>query len=244
MSAAELQRAIARLIRRPEDFRKADYESFAATFNLNAQERRQLDALKVDPKVVKYGRIMRGARWEGIVRRLKILPEFIDRDLLEEIAYTAFEATAETVRAQYFPIRFLEFLRDDLRARTRLQRAAPPFIFDLVHYEHAQMLFHRQALDTALLPEGRRLAHRCFVVQKFEYDVLASIVSGHPRKNPPTQRPCQVLFLGSLAIPRFRTFEIDAATAAFLEDGAAGPDLPQSYDELVSIGLCRKASSH
>ena len=257
MSASSFQNALALLIRRPDDHRGEAWPEYAAAFRLTPLEMRQLQELAADPAVAKFGRIMRGGRYESLKRQVKLLGHFLPDALIKELVEEHFEPGAAQVSAHTYPADFMAFLRDDPKMRARLSDAGPPFIADLVAFEHAQLLFRRQLMDTtAPLPGPTMLRHRCFQLLALGHDIpgmLREASDGRELSDvTPVARAVKILLLGDLAVPTCRTFEIDMTVWTFLADqerasrdgiAATGP-LPAQWADLVAIGLLKQPPQH
>jgi hypothetical protein len=246
MSIASFQNALALLIRLPEANRsEGTTETFLASFELSQTEIGQLRALASDPLVQKFGRIMRGARFEGLVRQLKILGKLLPHELIERIDQLDFEPTAAKTTARFYPLSFCEWLLETPKALAAIENVLGEITRDIVKYEHAQLLFRRQVLDRNVPTPGTSLLkHLCFQIIRTEFDVAEFLKSRNLSRHS-EQQP--ILFIGELEVPDFRTFAINETMAQALEKLRTAfpftPDLTAdemtSLQELVAVKLIK-----
>ena len=261
MSAVEFQKALALLIRLPEDNRGSNVNQFLSDFDLSEKENEQLVKLAADYNLQKFGRIMRGSRWDGLKRQMKIIHHFINERVLEDLCLKVFEPHAAQHTVRYYPVEFTKFLMTDEKARGIVAKNGPAFIFDMIKYEHAQLQFRRQVFDsTCPLPGDTLLNHRCFRIVHLGYDIpqllrkLSTFNANNAQDVVADKRDIHLLMLGDLEIPKFKTFELDHTTATFLERllslyeaGQPLPadlELPESYSDLVEAELCKPITKH
>jgi hypothetical protein len=246
MSLPAFQEALALLIRLPEANRVGDAsEMFLSGFDLTQTELSQLRSLMKDPNVQKFGRIMRGARFEGLVRQLKILGKLLPQDLIERMCQLDFEPVAAKFTARYYPIMFCEWLLANPTMLAKFSNILGTMTEDLVRYEHAQLLFRRQVLDrNTPTPGTTLLRHLCFHVIRTQFDVAEYLKS---RTQVAHTTPQPILFIGDLQTPDFRVFAITEVMATALEKlrGAFPftPDLTEAemtaINELVPVKLIK-----
>jgi hypothetical protein len=245
MSLAQLQHAVALLIRLPEHHRGDQIEGFLPKFDLDPGEQAMVRALAADPRVAKYGRSMAGVRGETLRRQLRRSARYLSPELMDELHRSLFEPEATLVQFGDLAPTFLDFVLSDARARRALLDAAPPFIFDVLRLERAEMRFRGELRPDRCPPlPGTRLVHSAFCLLALEHDILPSLTvrPGSEGEIPVERREVLVLLVAHPALPVCRMFEIDAATAAFLAAQARGEAFaaePSTFADLVNLGLCR-----
>jgi hypothetical protein len=240
-----MQEAVSLLIRLPDHNREneAALDGFVRQFDLTTEEKSKVLALAQDHNLAKYGRSMRGVRWEKIQHAMPLADRFIDSEALDYLRERLWEPKATKLRFQQISIDFLEFLLTDSEARQILVERAAPFVFDLVKFERAKLGLYLKAAE-ASAPTGL-LAHDSFTLLHLEYDVLAVVAAtteGHFHADP-EQREVRLLMLLPPGSEKVRFFEIDEETESFLEGQRHAPReteaFPASYATLVDIGLCK-----
>lgn len=242
MSLRSLQATMAMLVRLPDHNREEALSGFLLGFDLTDQEREIATGLAEDPKVSKYGRSMRGVRWEKIAKAIPLSERYIDTDTLEEIHWDLYEPVAALTPFHELGVGFLDFLLRDPRAHELLKDRAAPFIFDLLKFERAQFeIAVRRRESPPSVPEGSRLAHGRFVTVELDHDIPAFLqrLDSEESNAVPERKRLIVLFLGTEM--GWRNFEIDATVRDFLSAELAGEAVacPASYAELAAIGLCK-----
>lgn len=250
MSLQQMQSAMAMLIRLPMHNRGEDLDGFLNQYNLEPKEISQLRILAQDPRLVKYARAMEGVREEAIVSAMRFATIFIPVDAFEYVQRNYFAPAATKIAFGEIPPRFLEFILENAEARQFLEKASPPFLFDLVRFDSERIRFRYELRpESCHAPEGSLLAHTAFRVLKFDYDVagfMQSVAAQTPEeiaKRAPERRPVTLLLLPKSEDRGCRYFEIDETVEKFLEWQKSSPsmsyELPESYDQLVKMGLCR-----
>lgn len=249
MSLRHMQRAISLLIRLPEDNRGREVTNFIKDFDLTPNEKQQVLALARDPNVVKYGRSMRGVRFEGIQAQLRLLPKFFPNDLLEYTINEYFEEIATQVRFHELAPRYLEFLLNNADVDLFLTDKVPPFFFDLVRFEREQMKFRYEVrIEKCPSKVWSRVRHFAFSVFSLEYDVLGylqALMNGTELAESeglsPEPRPNHILMVAKPDSPGCRYFEIDSESKHFLEAELAGitQSVPASYSQLLAMDLMK-----
>jgi hypothetical protein len=213
--------------------------------------------IAADPNVIKYGRSMRGVRWETVSGQFRASRNYIAPEGLEDIYQFLFEPTATRMGFQALGPAFFDFLdisfsRDD-EAGKILRECAAPFARDLLRFERAQMRF-RPSAGWPSVPSGSRLVHSRFCLIDLEYDVpafllkMSEVGAEAMAEAAPELRPMTVLFLPREDEPgTCRYFEIDRALGASISaclngelTGLSGTGLPTYYADLVGLGICRE----
>lgn len=249
MSLLDMQRAVALLIRLPEDNRGEKLEGFLSRFKLNSIEQSQIRKLAKDRMVVKFGYSMLGVRFETISKQIKLAHNYLPPTLLETLFRTYFEPKQINVPQWRLSRKFFEFLLVDPDAIRVLEKEGPPFIFDILRFERAQLIVWWKFREPPLLDPKSSLIHNAFEFVDLEYDILDLLnrVTGEekaPAEMPfPEKRRVKVLTVPQEAKKECRFFEVDEGLQQFLESEAQIPvgNVPkvEGFETLVSLGLCR-----
>ncbi len=251
MSLAQVQSALAMLIRLPERNRNEEVESFLKSYELDAHEERQVRKLALDPNVTKFGRSMEGVRMETITNALGISGKLIRIEVLEYIHRNLFGPKATQIVLWGLPPAFLDFLLSDAEAGKIVRDTAPPYIFDVLSFERDQLKFLRNDLtiENSPSPVGSLLAHHAFICVKLNYDIPDLLLNAGTQDEAkikaytPKERTLTLLMIPKAEGKGCRYFEVDESIAEFLQGQRTGassaPGIPESYADLVNLGLCR-----
>lgn len=249
MSLPELQRAVALLIRLPGDNRDAKLEGFLNRLDLNASETAKVKKIAQDRLVAKFGHSMSGVRWETVSKQIKLAHSYLSPNLLETIFREYFDPSSIYVVQWQLSRAFFDFLLEDQNAWKVLEKEAPPFIFDILRFERAQLIVWWKLREPSALSPQSCLAHSSFEFVDLNYDILDILnrTTGEektPEAMPvPEMRQVKILIIPQEAKKECRFFEVEEELQRFLESEAKVPSgkipKPDGFETLVSLGLCR-----
>lgn len=249
MSLPELQKAVALLIRLPQDNRDEKLDSFLTRFDLNVKETDKIKKIAQDRLVAKFGYSMSGVRWETVSKQIKLAHSYLPSTLLETIFQEYFEPSSIHVPQWQLSRSFFDFLLENEDARRALEKEAPPFVFDILCFERAQLIVWWKLREPSPLSPQSRLAHSAFEFVDLNYDILDVLnrTTGEEKTSEempvPEKRRVKILILPQESKKECRFFEVDGELQRFLESEAQVPpgkvSRPDDFEMLVSLGLCR-----
>jgi len=253
MSLGQMEEAMTLLLRLPDRNRGEDLPPFLNQYELSDGERKQLEIISGDKEFNKYGKGMASVRAGNVRRFLKFSKYYVGRELTMNLVHKHFDPVALKVGAWRYPLRFLDFVLSDKDVRKTISEIRPPFIFDMFEVERVQLQFRlEETPDQGVIPPGSLLEHSNFVVLDLNYDIF-SILPKIPKSKGkwrdadflpvPEKRPIKVAMVKRQGTPDCRIFEISDDVDQFLKRQLSDPpdvgELPQSYEDLVTIGLCK-----
>lgn len=252
MSLAQFQEALALLIHNPSENYGNEMSPFLDRFDLNERERDSLIKLSSSYEVRKFGRNQRQIRFSDVARRGTYLTRrYIPKRALEHIYNTLFEPRNPKTPLRQLPFEFLRFLRKSKDAHYVLSECGPDFIFDCIEFEFARLLLMNHGPGDFPVKTGSSLLnHKGFVVLGLKYDIpkLFTAVMKLPLDEKtypePDKKEHTLLFIAKEGFHPPRYFEVSQEMGDFLNqlrEDKQIQSLPESYEDLVSIGLCRAA---
>ena len=224
MSLIGFQTAMAALIRRPPQNRPEPVAALFAGCELTAPERNALEQMARIDELNKYAGELSDKRWQLIERHLVRVSQFIDQDLLYELWLLHYEPQAMRITSDMaggsdFSLGFLRFLQTDEEARAMIARQAPPFIWDLMAYEQAEIevsaLVHRGGIPSA----AALVRHNRFRVLRLNHDLSALISQTRAHGEKPSEAPARAVryvVVGEKGRKIPRVFEVDEPLAQAL----------------------------
>ena len=250
MSALDFQRVMAHLIRFPAE----SLDSICGrlgNLDLDSREMHRLMRMAEDPLVRKFGRKMSYCRRRDAVQVMRASKNVIPEHFLDYLFYELFDPGHATTDFVLLGVHFLEFLLSDERCDGVLDQC-PVFARDCLRYDLARALVVRQVLRVPdpSLPAGSLLAHGAFTIIDLNHDVPA--VDRLKLRNPgvttePRSAAMKLLFTRAVSSPFYQMFQIDDVVGNFLSTQRKDPAawngiLPEAFDGMVKIGLCRRPS--
>lgn len=182
MSLIGLQTAVAAIIRHPRKTYDWKPEVFLKQFDLDKNELQIVETLSKHQELNKYGHGQADARLEVMLNHIDRVKRFVPSRVMKNIWFDLYEPTAIYTKSDlkgYFEtsIAFLNFLKTNKEAVKRLKRSSPPFIFDMISFEIAELELSRPyCIDKPLL-QGSILKHPHFRVVKLNFDLPAWLTS-------------------------------------------------------------------
>lgn len=239
MSLAQMQTALARIVRYPTE----DLGALFGQFTLSDSEKAAIRELASNRELGKFGLGIQEMRWEIASARFPLLRKAVPDESLTEL-FADFEPLADRVSNRDVAWEFLRFLEVDEEARATVNRLAKPYVWDFIAFEKAQLeILRDEWYGTDPLTEGSPLASRAVYLLDLAHDLpeyLSALQNGIEAE--PTERQSLALLIGADVDPGYRLFELDGETFTFLRQALGGIEnleLPASHGALVEAGVCR-----
>ncbi len=255
MSLQQYQLALINLVRLPDANRGENFDGFLNKFELSTSEKKSLHELVESKYVKKFGTEQRSKRFGfSIKKNMRWTNKIVKECVVDEIIYHLFEPEHKYIsEVEHYP-KFVEFLEENREAFS--EKYFPDFIFDLIKYEQVEFSLmaedqFKKKVDTSDKPLINPNCH--YRVVSFKHDILSMVdhlkedETNESLLGPHMDKPTTILFLKTLENIKEeqclnQQFEIDEKVANFIEscESNSVQELPDFFDDLVSIGLCVK----
>jgi hypothetical protein len=251
MSLAQMQSALAVIVRYPTSFAGEALSDLLSQYDLSAGEIEALRELAENRELGKFGLGIQEMRSEIVSLRLPLLKRVVPEETLLAIFSEEFEPLATEVANRDLVLEFLTFLQEDEQARSLLEGFHKPYVWDFIAFEKAQLEISRDDWYGLDSPQaGSPLATKALYLLDLFHDLpgFLSALQSQERielEPEPATRRTFVLLVRAKNDLGYRLFELEPETFFFLKGALAGRcdlSLPSSYSDLVGAGLCREVS--